>query len=61
MDKVKEIVKKLYDKESTPECLEYKLIKFLRETCDSSQEKKDSLKSLVENLMCLAVLKGKKK
>jgi len=60
MDKVKEIVKKLYDKESTPECLEYKLIKFLRETCDSSQEKKDSLKSLVENLMCLAVLKGKK-
>ena len=58
MDKVQEIVKKLYDKDSTPECSEYKLIKFLRETCDRSQENIVSLKSLIENLMCLAILKG---
>ena len=56
MDKVQEIVKKLYDKDSTPECPEYRLIKFLRETCDSSQENIVSLKSLIENLMCLIVL-----
>lgn len=60
MDKVQEIVKKLYDKDSTPECSEYKLIKFLRETCDSSQENIISFKSLIENLMCLAVLKKNK-
>jgi len=58
MDKVQEIVKKIYDKDSTPECPEYRLIKFLRETCDSSQENIISLKSLIENLMCLAILKG---
>ena len=58
MDKVQEIVKKIYDKDSTPECPEYRLIKFLRETCDSSQENIVSLKSLIENLMCLAILKG---
>jgi hypothetical protein len=57
-DKIQEIVKKLYNKDSNPECREYLLIKFLRETCDSSQENIVSLKSLIENLMCLAILKG---
>jgi len=59
MDEVQKIVKKIYNKDSTPECPEYLLIKFLRETCDSSQENIVSLKSLIENLMCLAVLKGR--
>jgi hypothetical protein len=58
MDEVQKIVKKIYNKDSTPECREYRLIKFLRETCDSSQENIVSLKSLIENLMCLAILKG---
>jgi hypothetical protein len=57
-DKIQEIVKKIYNKDSTPECSEYKLIKFLRETCDSSQENIVSLKNLIENLLCLAILKG---
>ena len=57
-DKIQEIVKKLYNKECTTDSYEYRLIKFLRETCNSSQENIASLKSLVENLMCLAVLKG---
>ena len=57
-DKIQEIVKKLYNKECTTDSYEYRLIKFLRETCNSSQENIVSLKSLVENLMCLAVLKG---
>ncbi len=58
MDEVQKIVKKIYNKDSTPECREYRLIKFLRETCDSSQENIVSLKSLIEHLMCLAILKG---
>ena len=58
MDKIQEIVKKIYNKNSTPECTEYKLIKFLRETCNGSQENIVSLKKLMENLMCLAILKG---
>ena len=58
MDKIQEIVQKIYNKECSQDSYEYCLIKFLRETCDSSQENIVSLKSLVENLMCLAVLKG---
>ena len=58
MDKIQEIVQKIYNKECSQDSYEYCLIKFLRETCNSSQENIVSLKSLVENLMCLAVLKG---
>lgn len=58
MDEVQKIVKKLYNKECTTDSYEYCLIKFLRETCNSSQENIVSLKNLVENIMCLAVLKG---
>lgn len=57
-DKVKEIIQKLYNKECTTDSYEYCLIKFLREKCDSSQENIVSLKNLMENLMCLAILKG---
>ena len=59
MDKVQDIVYKLYNKECTQDCHEYKLIECLREPCNGSQGMKKFLKSLIENLMCLAVLKGK--
>lgn len=58
MDKIQEIVKKIFNKECTKDSYEYCLIKCLREKCDGSQENIVSLKNLMENLMCLAILKG---
>ena len=57
-DKIGKIVYMLHKRRSTDEnCWMYKNIKFLRETCDESEDRKKALKDLVEQINCLAYLK----